>query len=234
MAFGSSRNFDDQVGYQLSGNSRLYSQLIALVLSPSLSHSVYLRLCLSDWMVSAINQFVKKNALRCGKSIPINIKQTLNCLSALTNRATRQHKYHMTSPKEEALVLFAGCWSPVVVAIVAVVVSISRQHIYHLLRTKCFPQTCKRCQGSDRRPKKNSCSLSTVGSRLFAVCCWLLAVVRCLLSVGCCVYIKMHAFIICDKDLLAIKLTLNDLCVCVRVCVGARTVVGAAGRIMRR
>jgi len=68
--------------------------------------------------VSVINQFVKKNAQRAAaKSIPINIKQTLNCLSALTNRATRQHKYHMTGPAK------GGGVSVVVVAVVIIVVA---------------------------------------------------------------------------------------------------------------
>lgn len=151
------------------GNSRLYSQLVAA--SPPLSLlSLYVALSLdrqllcsfpspylSLHMVSVINQFVKRNAQRCGKSIPINIKQTLNCLSALTNRATRQHKYHMTRPrKEEACVVVVACR---LLLLLLLVVSISRQHIYHLLRTKCFPQTCKRCQRSDMEAQKNSCCL---------------------------------------------------------------------------
>lgn len=133
------------------------SQLLLLTLCRSLDrHLCSFPLALSHSIVSVINQFVKRNAQRCGKSIPINIKQTLNCLSALTNRATRQHKYHMTDQarKEEAFVVVVACR-------LLLLVSISRQHIYHLLRTKCFPQTCKRCQRSDTEAQKNSCCLGS-------------------------------------------------------------------------
>lgn len=152
-------------GYQLPfsfRNSRLYSQLVAASSAHTLPLSWQASLQLSPGFISlhsllsVINQFVKRNAQRCGKSIPINIKQTLNCLSALTNRATRQHKYHMTDQarKEEAFVVVVACR-------LLLLVSISRQHIYHLLRTKCFPQTCKRCQRSDTEAQKNSCCLGS-------------------------------------------------------------------------
>lgn len=80
------------------------------------------------------------------KSIPINIKQTLNCLSALTNR---QHKYHMTRGLGGigilVLVLAACCFH-------------KQTHTYiTCCAQKCFfDKTCKRCQLADRASKREN------------------------------------------------------------------------------